>query len=349
MGITTELFGCLPDGPPVRKFILNAGGSVQAEVCEYGAALTSLTAPDRDGTPGEAVLGFDTLDDTLADGEHFGVVVGRYANRIAHGRFELDGETYALACNNPPNHLHGGEAGFGRRMWAGEAADTDDGARVVFTRVSPDGEEGYPGTLTATVTYTLTPLGVLRIEFSAITDRATVVNLASHAYYNLSGAETILDHRLKLHAHKFSETDETSIPTGNEIEVKGTPFDFLDDHVIGERINDPHPQLVIGQGYDQNFIVDGGGGTLRPVAQLHDPASGRILEISSTQPCVQFYSGNHIAGITGRDGVVLARHAGLCLETQHYPDSPNHAEFPTTRLEPGETYREVMELKLSAQ
>lgn len=349
MGITTELFGCLPDGQPVRKFILNAGGSVQAEVCEYGAALTSLTAPDRDGTPGEVVLGFDTLDDTLADGEHFGVVVGRYANRIARGRFEIDGETYRLACNNGPNHLHGGDAGFGRRLWHGKAKDTADGVAVVFTRVSPDGEEGYPGTLTATVRYTLTHDDVLRIDFAATTDRATVVNLASHAYFNLGGEATVLDHRLKLHAYRVSETDATSIPTGNEIEVAGTPFDFLDEHAIGERIDDPHPQIVIGQGYDHNFIVDGVAGTLRPVAELQDPASGRRLTVASTQPCVQFYSGNHIAGIVGRGGAVLERHAGLCLETQHYPDSPNHPEFPSTRMDPGETYREVMELRLSAQ
>lgn len=330
-------------------FRLDAGGNVKAAVSEYGAALASLMCPDRDGTPGEVVLGFDTLDGYLADTEHLGVVVGRYANRIAQGRFELDGKAYRLACNNGPNHLHGGNAGFGRRLWHGEMKETGDGVAVVFTRVSPDGEEGYPGTLTATVSYALTRDDVLKIDFAATTDRMTVVNLASHAYFNLAGTGTVLDHRLKLYAHKFSEVDQTSIPTGEAVEVEGTPFDFLNEHTIGERIVDPHPQMVIGQGYDHNFIVDGVVGKLRPVAELHEPVLGRRLQISATQPCVQFYSGNHIAGIIGRGGAVFERHAGLCLETQHYPDSPNHPEFPPTRLDHGETYREAMELKLSAK
>lgn len=333
----------------MHLFWLDAGGDVRAAVSEYGAALLNLNCLDRDGNSGNIVLGFDDLSSYVADREHFGVIAGRYANRISHGRFELDGEAYQLACNNAPNHLHGGEVGFGRRLWRGETKETDEGPAVVFTHVSPDGEEGYPGELTATTTYTLNPDNVLRIEFSATTDRPTIVNLASHAYFNLSGTGTILDHRLKLYAHKFSEVGKTSIPTGKAVEVEGTPFDFLNEHTIGERIMDPHPQMVIGQGYDHNFIVDGVVGKLRPVAELHEPVLGRRLQISATQPCVQFYSGNHIAGVIGRGGAVFERHAGLCLETQHCPDSPNHPEFPSTRLDHGETYREAMELKLSAK
>lgn len=349
MSVTAEIFGDLPDGRPVRLFRLDAGGGVKAAVSEYGAALVTLMFPDRDGNSVDIVLGFDDLAGYVADSHYLGVVVGRYANRISRGRFDLDGRPYTLACNDGPNHLHGGVRGFGKCLWTGTPGDNAAEAKVVLTRRSPDGEEGYPGALDVSVSYTLGADDRLSVDFRATTDRPTVVNLASHAYFNLAGRGNVLEHQLRLYAERFMPLDETSIPTGEILSVAGTPFDFRTRRVIGERIADGHPPFVSGAEYDHNFVADGLPGTLRPVAELWDQTSGRRLEVHSTQPGVQFYAGNHLAGLVGRSGTLYGRHAGLCLETQHFPDSPNQPQFPSTRLAPGETYDAKVEFRLTTE
>jgi aldose 1-epimerase len=336
-------FGHMTDGTAVESFTLRNARGVEVRAITYGAIITSLRVPDRAGRFDDIVLGHDDLAAYLRGTPYFGAVVGRYGNRIAKGRFTLDGKTYTLATNNGPNHLHGGVKGFDKVVWQGETASTPGGASVTFRYTSKDGEEGYPGTLRAQVTYTLTDRGELRFEYLATSDKATPVNLTQHSYFNLSGgARDILGHELTIDASRFTPVDATLIPTGRLAPVSGTPFDFRKPTAIGARIGQDDEQLKFGGGYDHNYVLDRSGAGLVHAARLVDPASGRTLDVQTTEPGVQFYSGNFLDGtITGRGGIVYKHRSGLCLETQHYPDSPNQPAFPSTILRPGKEYRSM--------
>jgi aldose 1-epimerase len=322
--------------------LTNAHG-IELRVMTYGAAIVSLKTPDRAGQLKNIVLGFDTLDPYLAGVPYFGATVGRYANRIANGRFVLDGKTYQLPQNDGANSLHGGIQGFDKRVWTARANPGAHGAELRLTYVSAAGEEGYPGALTAHVTYRLADDDTLAIEYEATTTAATPVNLANHAYFNLSGdpTRTILDHQLTINADRFTPVDATLIPTGELRAVAGTAFDFRAPYAIGKRIEDADEQLQRGHGYDHNWVLNKPQpGALTLAALLQDPDSGRSLEIRTTQPGVQFYSGNFLNGKPAGGGSVFQYRTGLCLETQHFPDSPNQAAFPSTILRPGQVYRE---------
>ena len=337
-GVTRAPFGKTADGKAVEMFTLTNANGVEVRAITYGAIVTSIRVPDRAGAMADVVLGFDRLDGYLGTHPYFGTIVGRYGNRIAGGKFTLDGKTYTLATNNGPNHLHGGKVGFDKAVWTGAAAAP--GARVVLTHTSPDGDEGYPGTLKATVTYTLTDHNELVVDYLATTDKATPINLTQHTYFNLAGTGDILGHELTLHADRYTPVDATLIPTGELAPVAGTPFDFRKPTPVGARIDGAHEQLKHGGGYDHNFVLNGKAGELRPAARLADPKSGRTLDVSTTEPGVQFYSGNFLDGtLKGKSGQVYQRRAGLCLETQHYPDSPNKPQFPSSILRPGQEYR----------
>lgn len=333
--IASEHLGSLPDGRAVPVFTLTGTGGAEVRVAAYGATVLSIRVPDRDGRLDDVVLGYDTLDDYLRDRCYLGCVVGRYGNRIRGGRFTLDGREVALETNDGPNHLHGGRDGFHRRLWT--VGPVADGA-VRFGLVSADGDSGYPGRLDVSVTYTLTPRNELVVDYGATTDRATVVNLTQHTYFNLAGAGTVLDHQLAIDADRYAPIDETLIPTGALDAVEGTPFDFTRPRAIGERIDSGHPQLRIGHGYDHNLVRTGKG--LGRVARLFEPRSGRVMDVLTTEPGVQFYSGNLLGGDPrGKGGRTYAPHDALCLETQHFPDSPNRPEFPSTVVRPGDAYR----------
>jgi aldose 1-epimerase len=326
-----EPFGALADGSPVERFVLRAG-DLEAAVLTYGAVLQSVRVPDAEGTVAEVTLGFDDLDGYLADDGYLGAVVGRYANRIARSRFLLDGVEHALVANHGRACLHGGPEGFSTRMWS--AREVSGG--VELTRTSPDGEMGFPGELQATVTYLLHD-GGLELRYTAETDRPTVVNLTNHAYWNLSGSGSVEDHVLELPAGSFVAVDEELIPTGID-PVEGTPMDFRAPRRIGDDLRAGTAQLRHARGYDHAWVLDGGPG-MRTAARLADPVSGRRLEVTTDQPSVQFYSGNFLdGGAVGRGGRTHRQSDGLCLETQHLPDSPNRPEFPSTVLRPGETY-----------
>jgi aldose 1-epimerase len=338
-------FGRLPDGRSVDLFTLTNGHGLEIRVMTYGGIITALRTPDRTGRLDDVVLGFDSLEGYLHDPPYFGAIVGRYANRIARGEFTVDGVMYHLARNNGPNSLHGGVRGLDKVLWSGEPFRTDSGSGVTLRYTSRDGEEGYPGTLTVRVTYTLTPDDRLVVDYGATTDKATPVNLSQHTYWNLHGAGVgdILDHVLTLSASSFTPVDSTLIPTGEIASVFGTPFDFRSGIPIGARIAVANEQLRFGLGYDHNWAIDrtpGHQDGLQHAARLVDPRSGRTLDVSTTEPGIQFYSGNFLDGtITGKGGRVYGHRTGLCLETQHFPDSPNHPDFPTTMLRPGGTYR----------
>jgi aldose 1-epimerase len=338
-GVRREPFGKTSDGTPVEIFTLTNGNGVQIRAMTYGAIITSIRVPDRNGAFADIVLGFDSLQQYLPRHPYFGAVVGRYGNRIGNARFTLDGRTYELAANNGPNHLHGGVRGFDRYVW--DAAVLPNGVGVAFSRTSPDGEEGYPGTLKVRVTYTLTDANELAIDWEATSDKATPVNLTQHSYFNLSGHDSgdILGHLVTINADRFTPVDATLIPTGELAPVQGTPFDFRKPTAVGARIDDVHPQIKMGGGYDHNFVLNRGDG-LGPAASVVDPKSGRTLQVATTEPGVQFYTGNFLDGsLEGKGGAVYHRRNGLCLETQHYPDSPNKPAFPSTILRPGTTYR----------
>ncbi len=350
-GVTRASFGQLPDGRAVELFTLTNARGVEARVTNYGATITVLRTPDRAGRLDDIVLGYDDLAGYLtAANPYFGTVVGRYGNRIAAGRFTLDGATYQLARNNGPNSLHGGLRGFDKRLWTAEPFERPDGVGVVLRYTSAAGEEGFPGTLQTRVTYTLTAQDQLVVDYEATTDRATPVNLTQHTYWNLAGTSTatgagplptILDHQLTLDASGFTPVDTTLIPTGQIAPVAGTPFDFRTATAIGARIGQPDQQLKFGGGYDHNWVLDRGGRTgLVRAARLVEPRTGRTLEVTTTEPGIQFYSGNFLDGsIRGKGGRAYPYRSGLALETQHFPDSPNKPQFPTTILRPGETYR----------
>ena len=338
--VSREPFGTTPTGEAVELVTLTNAHGVEMRVMTYGGIIVSLRVPDRNGRLGDVVLGYDSLAGYIRDSPYFGAIVGRYGNRIAKGRFTLNGTEYRLAINNGPNHLHGGIRGFDKVVWRAEPFRDARGAGVVLRHTSPDGDEGYPGTLQATVTYTLTDRNEVRIDYEATTDKATPVNLTQHSYFNLAGSGDILGHTLMIAADRFTPVDSTLIPTGVLAPVAGTPFDFRTPHAIGERIGDANEQLRFGGGYDHNFVLTRPDTGLALAARLTDSLSGRTLEIRTTEPGVQFYSGNFLDGsITGKGGTVYRHRTGLCLETQHFPDSPNHPEFPSTILEPGRTYR----------
>jgi aldose 1-epimerase len=328
-------FGKLPDGSPVTIYTLKSP-KVEMRVMTFGARVVSITTPDRNGKKADIVLGYDKLEDYVKDNKtYFGVVPGRYANRIANGKFTLEGKEYHLSVNEGTNTLHGGKEGFDRRNWIGKEVP----GGVEFTLVSPDGDQGFPGKLTAHVRYTLQG-DTVTIHYSATTDKPTVVNLTNHAYFNLSGAGSgsILNEKLTIYADKFTPVNSSLIPTGEIKSVANTPFDFTHPETIGARINADDEQLKLAHGYDQNWVLNGKKGTLHPAARVYDPASGRVLKEETTEPGVQFYTGNFLDGtFSGPNGKYDFR-TGLCLETQHFPDSPNHPSFPSSELRPGQTY-----------
>ncbi|HEX9692815.1 MAG TPA: aldose epimerase family protein [Gemmatimonadales bacterium] len=340
--VTRGTFGTLPDGAPVTLYTLTNANGVEVRAITYGAIIVSLRVPDRDGTMGDVVLGFDDLVGYLHDPPYFGAIVGRYANRIARGRFALDGTTYELATNNGPNHLHGGLRGFDKVVWSAEPFGSDRDVGVTFSYRSPDGEEGYPGTLEVRVTYTLSANDELIVDYAATTDRPTPINLSQHSYFNLAGdvRRDVLDHVLTIDADRYTPVDRTLIPTGELADVRGTPFDFTTPTAIGARIDADDEQLRFGGGYDHNFVLSRATEGLAFAARVSEPTSGRVLRISTTEPGLQFYSGNFLDGsITGKRGRVYGPRFGFCLETQHFPDSPNQPAFPSTILRPGEEYR----------
>ena len=333
--MTRAPFGRTPDGKSVDAFTLTNARGMQVRVITYGAILQAIRVPDRAGQLGDVALGFDDLDGYLKSSPYFGAVVGRYANRIAKGRFTLDGKTYTLPVNNGPNTLHGGVTGFDKVVWEAEPFRHGDTVGVTLAYTSPDGDQGFPGTLRARVTYTLTPADELIVDYLATTDKATPVNLSQ-------GNGDILGHVLAINAARYTPVDATLIPTGDLVALAGTPFDFRTPTAIGARIDKQDPQLQNGRGYDHNFVLDRSspGGGLIVAARVVEPASGRTLQISTTEPGLQFYSGNFLDGtIRGKGGHVYPLRSGFCLETQHFPDSPNHANFPSTILRPGEEYR----------
>ncbi len=338
--ISRAPFGTAPSGEAVELITLRNARGVELRAMTYGAIIVSLKVPDRAGQLGDVVLGYDSLAGYVKSSPYFGAVVGRYGNRIAKGKFTLDGKSYTLAVNNGPNALHGGLRGFDKVVWSADTMRMPDGVGIRFQYVSKDGEEGYPGTLTTTVTYTLTDSNEVHIAYEATADKATPVNLTQHTYFNLAGRGDILAHVLTVNADRFTPVDSTLIPTGERAPVAGTPFDFTAPHAVGERIGADNQQLKFGGGYDHNFVLMRSDTGLALAAVLKESTSGRTLEVRTTEPGVQFYSGNFLDGaLTGKGGVVYSHRTGLCLETQHFPDSPNHPAFPSTILRPGETYR----------
>jgi aldose 1-epimerase len=347
MPISRTPFGQTAAGEAVDLYTLTNAAGLEVRVATYGGTLVALLAPDRDGNLGDVLHGFDSLAGYLGDHPYFGSLIGRYGNRIARGRFELDGATYALPVNNGENHLHGGPGGFHRRVWRASVA----GDTLGLTYVSADGEEGYPGRLTVAVAYTLTDAGELRIAYAARTDAPTVLNLTNHAYFNLAGGGDILGHELQIDAAEFIPVDENQIPTGELRPVAGTPMEFTAPTPIGARIGDDDEQLRFGNGgFDHTWVLSSAGDLGRRAARVREPGSGRVLEVYTTQPGVQFYSGNFLDGsLRGKGGVAYAKHSALCLETQHFPDSPNQPAFPSTVLRPGERYYQTTIYKLGVE
>ena len=340
--ITRETWGETSDGRAVLLYHLRTPDGLQASITNYGGVLVRLLTPDRDGNLGDVVLGHDQAEGYFSRqlSPFFGAIIGRYANRIAQGRFRLDGHTYQLAQNNTPNALHGGEQGFDQRLWNARPYASANGPALELSHLSVDGEEGYPGNLNVKVTYTLTYDGTLEVEYDASTDAPTIVNLTNHTYWNLTGnaSQDILEHELLVHADHITPVDETSIPTGAFLPVEGTPFDFRQPRSIGARVDEDHEQLRFVGGYDHNFVLLEGSG-LKPAATLYDPFSGRQLEIRTTEPGMQVYSGNLLDGsIVGKGSQRYDRRRAVCLETQHFPDSPNHPDFPSTLLLPGQRF-----------
>lgn len=348
-GVQQTPFGSA-DGRSITLYTLTNSHGMQVRAMSYGGIIVSIRVPDRTGQMADVVLGHDTLDGYRPNPPYFGAIVGRYANRIANGTFTLDGKTYTLPKNDGPNTLHGGTKGFNQAVWDSEPLKGKTG--VAFTYLSKDGEEGFPGNLKVKVTYTLTDSNALEIDYQATTDKATPINLSQHSYFNLAGAGNgdILNHEIMINADRFTPVDKNLIPTGELRPVKGTPFDFTTQTRIGARIDDNYEQLILGHGYDHNFVINRKGAGLVLAARVYEPTSGRVLEVSTTQPGLQFYTGNFLDGtITGKEGHVYKKHYGLCLETQHFPDSPNHPDFPNTILRPGEKFQQKTVFKFSAK
>lgn len=350
--IKKEAFGATRNGKPVELYTLTNQHGMEVRIMTYGGIVVSLRAPDKNGHFADVVLGSDKLDGYLGGSPYFGALIGRYGNRIANARFTLDGKEYVLAKNNGPNSLHGGIKGFDKVVWQAEPVEKTGETGLILKYTSADGEEGYPGTLNATVTYRLDEENELTINYRATTDKATPVNLTNHSYFNLAGEGNgnILAHVLMLNADHFTPVNETLIPTGEISSVKGTPLDFTQPTAIGARINDHYEQLVLGHGYDHNFVINRKAPGLAFAARVYEPTSGRVLEVYTSQPGVQFYTGNFLNGtITGKHGHVYMQRSAFCLETQHYPDSPNQPSFPSTILRPGEIYQSTTAYKFSTR
>lgn len=335
--ISSQPFGVTADGDVIDRYVLKNARGLEMTAMNYGGIILSIRTPDRRGQLDDIVLGYDAAASYFTNPAFFGALIGRYGNRIARGRFTLDGTTYQLATNDGPNHLHGGTRGWDHAVWHVEPFNDKTGVGLVLSRTSPDGEEGYPGRVKATVTYTLTDQDELRIDYAASSDRPTIINLTQHSYFNLAGAHgsSVLGHELTIHADRYTPVDPTLIPTGELAPVDGTPFDFRQSTAIGARISQKDVQLERGRGYDHNFVLNRSDDGLVSAASVYEPSTGRTLDVRTTEPGLQFYSGNFLDGsITGKNGVAYPQRSGFCLETQHFPDSPNRPNFPSTTISP---------------
>ena len=349
--VKKEPFGSMPDGQAVELFSLTNRQGIVISVATYGGAVVSIRTPDKHGQMGDIALGFDSLSGYLGKQPFFGALIGRYGNRIGNARFTLDGKEYTLAKNDGPNSLHGGVKGFDKVVWQAESFEKPAARGVILKYSSPDGEEGYPGTVHTTVTYTLDDKNEFTIDYLATSDKPTPINLTNHTYFNLAGEGNgnILGHIMMINADSFTPVDATLIPTGKVESVKGTPFDFTKPTAIGARINNPNEQLKLGKGYDHNFVIDRKGPGMVLAARVSEPSSGRVFEVDTTQPGVQFYTGNFLDGIRGKHGHVYNRRDGFCLETQHFPDSPNKPGFPSTILKPGAPFHSTTVWRFSTE
>ena len=348
--VSHQPFGQTKDGTPVDLYTLRNRNGAEARISNYGGLVISLTMPDRHGQFGDVVLGYDNLADYLKDSPYFGALIGRYGNRIAKGKFTLDGQEYSLATNNYPNALHGGLKGFDKVVWDANVLATAEGPGLKLQYVSKDGEEGYPGTLAVTAVYTLSEDNALKLEFTATTDKDTVVNLTHHSYFNLAGKGDILNHQVMIPASRFTPVDSTLIPAGELRPVADTPFDFRQPTAIGARIQQDDQQLKFGGGYDHNWVIDKPLGQLGLMARVYEPTTGRVMEVLSTEPGLQFYSGNFLNGSNkGKGGWVYQFRNGFCMEPQHYPDSPNQPAFPSVVLKPGQVFHNTIIYRFSVQ
>jgi len=353
LAVSSKPFGNTPEGE-IQLFTLTNANGLEVDISTFGGTITRWSAPDKNGNFDDVILGFKDLTSYQGTHPYFGSLVGRYANRIALGQFNLEGTTYTLAINNPPNSLHGGPLGFHKKRWTAKPLEEKESVGVVLTLTSPDMEEGYPGNLQVEVIYRLNNQNELSIDYRATTDKTTIINLTNHAYFNLKGEGNgdILDHQLKIFADQFSPVDSTLIPLENHADVENTPFDFRTWHAIGERVNAEFEQIVRGKGYDHNYVLAKKENELAVAAQVWETTSGRLLEVKTNQPGMQFYCGNFLDGsLTGKRGKKYEFRNGFCLETQHFPDSPNHPDFPTTVLKPGDIYQSktIYSLNVSAE
>jgi aldose 1-epimerase len=341
-------FGRTTEQEPVEIYTLTNANGAEARIMTYGGTVVSLKVPDRNGKLGDVVLGYDSLDGYLKNSPFFGAIIGRYGNRIGKARFSLDGKEYSLPKNDGENTLHGGTKGYDKVVWKASEAKSSDGVALSLSYLSKDGDQGFPGNLSVTVVYTLTNKNELRVEYWATTDKNTVVNLTHHSYFNLAGQGSILDHELMIGASRFTPVDSGLIPTGELRPVKGTPMDFTQPTKIGARIDQQYEQLALGRGYDHNWVLNNNSGKLARAATVYEPTTGRVMEVFTTEPGMQFYSGNFLDGsITGKGGQVYNKRFGFCLETQHFPDSPNKPAFPSTVLKPGQKYHTLTVYKFS--
>jgi aldose 1-epimerase len=349
--IEKTLFGKLSDGREVFLFSLKNEAGTEIQIINYGAIVKNLFVKDKNNKIDDVVLGYDSLNDYVNDSSYFGAVVGRYGNRIAKGKFKLDGKEYNLDINNGKNHLHGGKKGFFKVLWHAEPFVNEPGASLKLTYLSKDGEEGYPGTVSISVIYTLTEENDFVINYEAKSDKPTIINPTHHSYFNLTGdfTKTILDHELQINADKYAVVDKERIPTGEITNVKNTPMDFTTSHAIGLNINKNYEPLNDASGYDCNMVLNNYDSTIKKAASVFDPLSGRLLEVFTDQPGLQFYSGNFLEGVKGKNGMIYKKNTGLCLEAQHFPDSPNKPEFPSTVLRPGEIYKQTTIYKFSVK
>ena len=349
--VEKSTFGKLADGTVIDLYKLTNRNGVEVQIITYGGSIVSLKTPDRNGNFADIVLGYDDPQGYVDDTSYLGALIGRYANRIANGKFKLGGVEYTLAQNNAPNSLHGGPTGFHKRVWQAREVTRPNAAALQVSYNSKDGEEGFPGNLAVTTTFVLNNTNELRIEYSATTDKTTVVNLTEHAYFNLAGPGegTILDHLMRINANRFTPVDANLIPTGELRSVKGTPLDFTKATVIGSRINDDYEQLRLGRGYDHNYVLNKAGKQLSLAAEVYEPVSGRTLEMWTTEPGVQFYSGNFLDNVKGKGGKIYQQRGGFCLEAQHFPDSPNKPAFPSAVLRPNQKYSQITVYKFSVR